>query len=110
MKRNGELRDFGVIANRLGIRELRKMGFSISETNLKPQDVLELIEKQVELPSAFDLAKADDIELQKITENAARSIENHTEQLEGGSSEDLPMRELLCLDKQLRSIRDLRRH
>ena len=47
----------------------------------------------------------DDIELQEIMENAARSMENLIEQLEGESSEDLPMHELLGLDKQLRSIR-----
>ena len=35
-------------------------------------------------------------------ENASRSMENLNQQLEG---EDLPMREFLGLDKQLRSIR-----
>ena len=35
-------------------------------------------------------------------ENASRSIENLNQQLEG---KDLPMHELLGLDKQLRSIR-----
>ena len=58
-----------------------------------------------ELPSASDVAKADDIELQEITKNAVRSMENLIVQLEGESSEDLPMHELLGLDKQLRSIR-----
>ena len=47
----------------------------------------------------------DDIELQEIMENAARSMDNLIEQLECESSEDLPMHELLGLDKQLRSIR-----
>ena len=55
-----------------------------------------------ELPSASDVAKTDDIQLQEITENASRSIENLNQQLEG---EDLPMQEVLGLDKQLRSIR-----
>ena len=58
-----------------------------------------------ELPSTSDVANADDIELQEITENASRSTENLIEQLEGESSQDLPMHELLALDKQLRSIR-----
>ena len=40
-----------------------------------------------------------------MTENAARSTENLIQQLEGESSEDLPMREYLSLDKKLRSIR-----
>ena len=55
-----------------------------------------------ELPSMSDIAKATDIELQEITENASKSMENLNQQLE---AEDLPMRELLGLDKQLRSIR-----
>ena len=62
---------------------------------------------RVELPSASDVAKADDIELQEIMENAARSKENLTEQFECDSSETLPMHELQGLDKQLRSIRGL---
>ena len=54
-----------------------------------------------ELPSASDVAKADDIELQKITDNTARNTENLIEQFEGECSENLPMCELLGLDKQL---------
>ena len=56
-----------------------------------------------ELPSASDVAKADDIELQKITENATKSMEDLITQF--GGEEMLPMHELLGLDKQLRSIR-----
>ena len=60
------------------------------------------------MPFASDIAKADDIELQEITENASRSIENLNQQLEGEvEGEDLPMQELLGLDKQLRSLRGL---
>ena len=57
------------------------------------------------MPSTSDLARVDNIELLEITENVARSTENLTEQLNGESSKDLPMCELLGLDKQLRSIR-----
>ena len=57
-----------------------------------------------EMPSTSDIPKADDIELQEFTENVARSMENLIEQLEDESSEDLPMHELLGIDKQLRSI------
>ena len=74
-----------------------------------------LSKAQEELPSASDVDKADDIELQEIVENALRSIENlnqHvTEDLPMGLHSDprpvWPMRELLGLDKQLRSIRGL---
>ena len=58
-----------------------------------------------DMPSMSDVAKVDDIELQEIMENTARSRENLITQLEGESSEDLPMHEILGLDKQLRSIR-----
>ena len=57
------------------------------------------------MPSTSDIANADDIELQEIAENVVRNMENLIVQLEGESSEDLPMHELLGLDKQLRSIR-----
>ena len=40
-----------------------------------------------------------------MMENAARNAENLIAQLESESSKNLPMHELLGLDKQLRSIR-----
>ena len=36
MNRNGELKTIGVIADTLGIRGLREMGYNITKTNLKP--------------------------------------------------------------------------
>ena len=57
------------------------------------------------MPSMSDVAKTEDIEFQEITENVARSTDNLIKQLEGESSEDLPMHELVGLDKQLGSIR-----
>ena len=79
------------------------MGFELS---IEPtaQQAVALNEAQEEMPSASEVDKADDIELQEITENATRSMENLNQKLEG---QDLPMRELLGLDKQLRSIRGL---
>ena len=59
-----------------------------------------------QLPSTSDITRADDIELQEIAEKASRSIENLNQQVQEEPTEDLPMRELLGLDKQLRSIRD----
>ena len=57
------------------------------------------------MPSKSDVARADDVELQEIMKNVARSTENLTAQLEGESPKNLPMHGLLGLDKQLRSIR-----
>ena len=65
--------------------------------------MLNRVEK--EQPSTSDVAKADDIELQEIMDNVARSTENLVKQLEGTYSEILPMHELQGLEKQLRSIR-----
>ena len=56
-----------------------------------------------DMPSASDITKVDDIELQEITDNAMKSTENLIAQFKG--EETLPMQELLGLDKQLRSIR-----
>ena len=56
-----------------------------------------------ELPSASDVDKADDIDLQEITENALRSMEDLISQMP--QTDEYPLCELLGLDKQLRSIR-----
>ena len=75
--RNGELKTIGVIADTLGIRGLREMGYNITKTNLKPRFVLDLMEKT---PSSSDIAKADEIELQEIAksmEDLISQINNH---------------------------------
>ena len=105
MNRNGELKTIDIIEDTLGIRGLREMGYNITKTNLKPRFVLDLLEKQAELPSLSEIAKADEIELEEIaksTEDLIYQINNQTQ------TDDLfehPLRELLGLDKQLSSIR-----
>ena len=69
------------------------------------QQAVMLNRVEEELPSVSDVAKADDIELQEIMENAMKSMENLITQFEG--QEMLPTHELLGLNKQLRSIRSL---
>ena len=105
MNRNGELKTVGVIADTLGIRGLREMGYNITKTNLKPRHVLDLLEKQTKLPSSSDIAKVDVIELEEIV----KSMEDLISQINNQSQKDdlfeHPLRELLGLDKQLRSIR-----
>ena len=59
-----------------------------------------------ELPSESDITKADDIELQEIAEKAL-GITSQIKEVQT-DTEDLfehPLRKLLGLDKQLRSIR-----
>ena len=106
MNRNGELKTIGVIADTLGIRGLREMGYNITKTNLKPRFVLDLLEKQAELPSSYEIAKADDIELEEIAEKVSDIITQIKDvQTDTDDLFEHPLRELLGLDKQLRSIR-----
>ena len=106
MNRNGKLKTIGVIEDTLGIRGLREMGYNINKTNLKPRFVLRLLEKQAELPSSSEIAKADDIELEEIAEKASDIISQIKDvQTDTDDLFEHPLRELLGLDKQLRSIR-----
>ena len=66
--------------------------------------MLNIVEE--ELPSVFDIYKVGDIELQEIVksmENLISQMSQTDDSFKG--KEMLPMRELLGLDKQLRSIR-----
>ena len=105
MNRNGELKTTGVIADTLGIKGLREMGYNITKTNLKPRFVLDLLEKQAELPSSSEMAKADTIELEEIAKSTEDLISQINEQTQIDDLFEHPLRELLGLDKQLRSIR-----
>ena len=81
MNRNGELKTIGVIADTLGIRGFREMGYNITKTNLKPRFVLDLLEKQAKLPSPSEIAGADEIDLGKIaksTEDLIFQINNQS--------------------------------
>ena len=104
--RNGELKTIGVIADTLGIRGLREMGYNIAKTNLKPRFVLYLLEKHAELPSSSEIAKGDAIELEEIAEKASDIISQIKDvQTDTDDLFEHPLRELPGLDKQLRSIR-----
>ena len=105
MNRNGELKMIGIIVDTLGIGGLREMGYKITKTNLKPRFVLDLMEKQAELPSPSEIPGADEIELEEI----AKSTEDFIFQINSQSQTDElfehPLHNLLGLDAQLRSIR-----
>ena len=105
MKRNGELKTIGVIADTLGIRGLREMDYNITKIKLKPRFVLDLLEKQAELPSLSEVAKADTIELEEIAKSTEDLIYQINNQMQTDDLFEHPLRELLGLDKQLRSIR-----
>ena len=102
---DGQLMSANEIASTLGKNTLHKLDFDITRGKVTARHVVMLKKAKEGMSSTSDIANADDIKLQEITENASRSMENLIVQLEGESSEDLPMQELLGLDKQLRSIR-----
>ena len=99
----GKLKSFKDIRKILGKNRLHKLGFDIPRGKVTAEQAVMLNRVEEELPFVSDIAKADDIELQEIMENATKSKEDLIWQFEG--QETLPMCKLLGLDKQLRSIR-----
>ena len=81
------------------------MGYNITKTNLKPRFVLDLLEKQAELPSLSEIAKADETELEEIAKSTEDLIFQINNQSQTDDLFEHPSRELLGLDAQLRSIR-----
>ena len=72
---------------------------------MSPREYVELNRLEEQLPSASDLDKADEIEMQELGKNMEDLILQITQ-----TDDDLfehPLHELLGLDKQLRSIRGL---
>ena len=105
MNRNGELKTIGIIADTLGIRGLQDICYTITKTNLKPQFVLDLMEKQAQLPSSSEIAGTDEIELEEIAKSTEDVIFQINNQTQTDELFEHPLRKLLGLDKQLRSIR-----
>ena len=104
MNRNGELKTIDVIVDTLGIRGLREMGYNITKTNLKPRFVLDLMEKQAQLASIHEIAGTYDIELEEIAKSTEDLIFQINSQSQTDELFEHPLRELLGLDKQLRTI------
>ena len=96
---NGRLRSVDAIEKILGKKKLRNLGFDVPRGEVTAEQATMLNRVKEEMPSASDIAKADDIGLQEIAKS--------TEDLITQGQETLPMLELLGLNKQLRSIRGL---
>ena len=95
-----------MIADILGKNRLRRLGFNIPVGKLTTRQAVMLNKAAKELPSESDITKVDDIELQEIAVKASGII-SQIEDVQT-DTEDLfehPLRELLGLDKQLRSRR-----
>ena len=90
----------------LGKNRLRKVGFNIPVGKVTARQAVMLDKAAEELPYESDITKADDIELQEIVEKASGIISQIKDVQT--DTEDLfkhPLRELLGLDRQVRSIR-----
>ena len=102
----GVLKSVGMLADILGKNRIRRLGFNILVGRITAQQAVMLNKAAEELPSESDITKADNIELQEIVEKASgiisqiKDIQTDTEDLF-----EHPLRKLLGLDKQLRSIR-----
>ena len=103
----GVLKLVGMLADILGEGGLHNLGFDIPRGKVTARQAVMLNKAAEELPFESDITGADDIELQEIAEKASgiisqiKDIQTDTEDLF-----EHPLRELLGLDKQLRSIRD----
>ena len=102
----GKLKSVGMIANILGKNRLRRLGFNIPVGKLMARQAVMLNKAAEELSSESDITGADDIELQEIAEKVLGIISQIKDfQTDTEDLFEHPLRELLGLDKQLRSIR-----
>ena len=102
----GVLKSVGMLVDILGKGGLRNFGFYIPRGKVTARQAVMLNKAAEELPSESDIAGAEDIELHEIAEKVSgiisqiKDVQTDTEDLL-----EHPLRELLGLDKQLRSIR-----
>ena len=99
------LKSVGMLADVLGKDGLRNLGFDIPWGKVTARQAVMLNKTAEELPSESNITRADDIELQEIAEKAADIISQIKDvQTDTDDLFEHPLRELLGLDKQLRSI------
>ena len=102
----GKLKSVGMLVDILGKNRLGRLGFNIPVGKLTARQAVMLNKAAEELPSESDITTVDDIELQEIGEKASgiisqiKDVQTDTEDLF-----EHPLRKLLGLDKELRSIR-----
>ena len=104
----GKLKLVGMIADILGKNRLRRLDFNIPLGEITARQAVTLNKAAEELPSESVITGVDDIELQEIAEKASGIISQIKDvQTDTDDLFEHPLRELLGLDKQLRSIRGL---
>ena len=91
LMRKRHLKPYKTLIRKLGKNRIYSLGFDISEWSLSRKQAVALNKAQEELPSASGIDKVGDIELQEIMENASRSIENLSQQVQEEPTKDLPM-------------------
>ena len=102
----GKLKSVGMLADILGKNRLCRLGFNIPVGKITARQAVMPNKAAEELPSESEITKADDIELQEIAEKTSgiisqiKDVQTDTEDLF-----EHPLRELLGLDRQLRTIR-----
>ena len=100
----GVLKLVGMLVDILGKGGLRNLGFDIPRGKVTAQQAVMLNKAAEELPSASDITKADDIELQEIAEKASEII-SQIKDIQS-DTEDLfkhPFRDLLGLLRCIKS-------
>ena len=100
-----KLKLVGTIADILGKNRLRNLGFDIPRGKLTARQAVMRNRVKEELPFESDVTKADDIELQEIVKSMEDLIFQINNQSQIDDLFEYPLRDLLGLDKQLRSIR-----
>ena len=111
LTRRGRLKPPKTLRDILGVRKLREMGFDIPIGVSARQLSDEMNKIQKELPSASDIERANDPELIEMTEIAMSADKHFLNEIfrRTQTGEDDPgqptMRDLVGLDKELRSIR-----
>ena len=91
----------------LGVRGLRNLGYDVPEGQ-SARDFIKMKKVKEKLPSALDITKADDIELIELSRESSRILEDlimDIKDTQTQTDDSLPIRELLGLDTQHRSIR-----
>ena len=100
----GKLKSVGMLADILGKNRLRRLGFKIPVGKVTARQAVMLNKAAGELPSESDITRADDTELQEIAEKASGIISQIKDvQTDTDDLFEHPLRELLGLDKQLRT-------
>ena len=107
MTKKGELRMVKELVKILGVKGLCNLGYNVPEGQ-SAWDFIKMTKPKEKFPSVSDITKADDIELIELSRESSRISEDlimDIKDIQTQTDDSLPIRELLGLEAQLRSIR-----